>query len=268
MQTFGHLAAALNDWKSKNNITIDFDNSRRYFWRIGQPALDAWLPEFEEKVTDATSDEIAAYKKMFDEGGELAGIPVALKLPTFRGAKLYEMTETTKSFTLDNVVNSWEGNICNQSRAVTAGGDSLNAVVLLKPGTVKFTSVFDGVDSNLSKTTGIIYGYGVQLLRRQVNRNNGESIFGFVNYTTGDMQIVRTNTYNEDMINQYEIYCTTPKSSGGTGSGSGSGSSGGSSSKVFPKLNHATITGTFSIFGDPCKEVFSFDLDSNNYFFN
>ena len=268
MQTFGHLAAALNDWKKKNDLTIDFNNSRRYFWRIGQPALDAWLPEFERQVTDATPAEIAAYKKMFDEGGEMAGIPVALKLKDFRGAKLYEMTETVKQFSLDNVTTVWEGNVCNQSRGITAGGDALTAVVAMKPGSFKFSSVFDGVDSNVSKTTGIVYGEGVQDFRRTVNRNGEESIFGFINYVTGDLQLVRSNTYNDDMIAQYEAYCTVPhasSSSSSSNSGSGSGSS---TEKVFPKLKHVNITGNFSIFGDPCKEVFSFDLDSNDYFFN
>ena len=270
MQTFGHLAAALNDWKKKNNLTIDFNNSRRYFWRIGQPAIDAWLPEFEQQVTDATPDEIAAYRKMFDEGGEMAGIPVALKLGNFRGAKLFEMTETVKQFSLNDITTVWEGNVCNQTRNITANGDSLTAVVMLKPGTFRFTNVFDGLDSNISKTTGIIYGKGVQDYRRTTNRNGEESIFGFINYVTGDLQLVRSNTYNDDMILQYEAYCTVPhasssSSSNGGGSGSGSGTS---TEKIFPKLKHANITCDFSIFGDPCKEVFSFDLDSNDYFFN
>lgn len=263
MQTFGHLAAALNDWKKKNNLTIDFNNSRRYFWRIGQPALDAWLPEFEQQVTDATPDEIAAYRKMFDEGGEMAGIPVALKLGNFRGAKLFEMTETVKQFSLNDITTVWEGNVCNQNRNITANGDSLTAVVMLKPGTFRFTNVFDGLDSNISKTTGIIYGKGVQDYRRTTNRNGEESIFGFINYVTGDLQLVRSNTYNDDMILQYEAYCTVPHASSGSGSSSGT-----STEKIFPKLKHANITGDFSIFGDPCKEVFSFDLDSNDYFFN
>lgn len=265
MQTFGHLAAALNDWKKKNNLTINFDDSRRYFWRLGQPAIDAWLPEFEQKVTDATADEIASYRKMFEEGGELAGIPVSTKLPSFRGAKLYEMTESEKTFSLEDVVTTWEGNICKQGRDITAGGDALQSVIAIKPGTVKFTSTFDGVDSNTSKTTGLIYGHGLQDKQREVNRNGGESIFGYVSYITGDLQLVRSNTFNDDMILQYEAYCTVPH--GGSSSSGGSSSGGSSSSHVFPKLNHANITGSLTVFGDPCKEVFSFDLDSNDYFF-
>lgn len=276
MQTFGHLCAAFNDWKKKENITIGPNDTTTYFWRLCPEAITAWLPEFEEKVTDATQDEINAYRSMIREGGEIMGIPVAPNITNYRGAKLYKLDVVHNTFTMNDTVTVYEGNILSSDRKATSDGDLITIPLGIQPGSVHFTNTFDGTDQKISKTEGLIMGEGFKRNSRDINRLDDESIYAIVNYVTGAIQLVRSNSYNDKII--YDIrngYKGTTTTNTGTGSNTGTntGTSGqtgtGSSTEnqwLISPLKVANITGEFNTFSNTSQLVFSFDLDSDDYF--
>ena len=75
------------------------------------------------------------------------------------------------------------------------------------------------------------------------------------NYENGNIELVRSSTYNENLvINKYEPFCI---SGGNSSSGSSSGGSS-SSPEPLPPLNRMNITGIFETYGDPTECVFTY----------
>ena len=252
---YGKFIVAFNDWRKEQELTISAQAGFQYLWRLGTEAVKVWEPEFEEKIPDATEEEIEMFKNTLREGGTLVGIPIGKAIERFNGAKLYKMTKHNQSFSIPNVVFSYMGNIFSGGRTVTTDGEQVTIPIVITPGSIKFTNLFDGIDTIFDRRRGSIVGKGFTYNQRGTNKQNGESVSGFVNYENGNIELVRSSTYNENLvINKYEPFCI---SGGGSSSGSSSGGSS-SSPEPLPPLNRMNITGTFETYGDPTECVFTY----------
>ena len=272
MESFGHMAAGFSNWKTTNNMTINFNDSRGYFWRMGTSAKEFWQPDFENQVPNAKPAEIAAFRAMFEDGGELLGIPVAKDLGNFRGIRLYKMGEYSKSFSVTNMLTAYSDVILASdilhTVTDTSTGDSFNPPIIIKPETLKMSGNFDGIDIIASKISGIIYGAGLKNQLRITNRINGESIMGTIDYRNGNIQLIRSNDINDKLIPEYETfieeYNNLPPGTviGGTDDPSASGASV-VSAPIAPsgRLVHIDFTLNYTVFGDPVIKVWEFMLD-------
>jgi hypothetical protein len=251
---YGKFIVAFNDWRKEQELTISAQAGFQYLWRLGTEAVKVWEPEFEENMPDATEEEIEMFKNTLKEGGILVGIPIGPMLEGFDGAKLYKMTKHNQSFSIPNVVFSYMVNIFSGGRIVTTDGEQVIVPIAITPGSIQFTNSFDGIDTIFDRQRGSIVGKGFSYNQRGTNKQNGESVSGFVNYVNGNIELFRSSTYNEDLvINKYEPFCI---------SGGGSSSGGSSSSpELLPSLNRMNITGTFETYGDPTECVFTYIME-------
>ena len=85
---YGKLASAFNQFKSENDLSISFAESRGYGWRIGtevkallQPSLDD-----EEGFEDYVKQE---FRNQFEEGHDMFGIPIIGTISGQHSRKLY-----------------------------------------------------------------------------------------------------------------------------------------------------------------------------------
>lgn len=273
MEKFGHMAAGFSDWKEETGLEINFNDSRGYFWRLGTPAKEFWQPDFENNVPDAKPAEISSFRAMFEEGGELLGIPVAKGLGNFRGIRLYRMSEYNKSYPVSNMLVVFNGVILpsDVSKTVTdtLTGDIFNPPIIIKPETLKMSGRFDGVDVIASKVSGLVYGAGLRNQIRTTNRVNGESIMGTFDYRNGNIQIIRSNDINDRLLPEYEAfieeYQNLPPGTviGGTGTDTSGDTSGGAAAPTAPsgRLVSIDFTLSYTVFGNPVSKVWEFMLD-------
>lgn len=272
MEKFGHMAAAFSEMKTARNLNIGFNDSRGYFWRMGTPAKEFWQPDFENNVKDAKPVEIAAFRAMFNEGGELLGIPVAKGLGNFRGIRLYRMAEYNKTYPVSNMLVVFNGIILPSDTPRTVNdpltNETFNPPIIIKPETLTMSGPFDAVDVIASKVSGLVYGAGLRNQLRATNRLNGESIMGTFDYRNGNIQLIRSSDNNDSLLPQYaqfvEEYKALPPGTviGGevttleesTGGSTGPTPPDGSLVSINYNLNYKT-------FGNPVSVVWEFMLD-------
>ena len=255
---YGKFIVAFNNWRNEQGITISAQDGFQYLWRLGTEAVKVWEPEFEENMSDATEEEIEMFKNTLKEGGILVGIPIGPMIEGFDGAKLYKMTKHNQSFSIPNVVFSYIGNIFSGGRDITTDGEQVTIPIVITPGSIQFTNSFDSIDTIFDRQRGSIVGKGFTYNQRGTNKQNGESVSGFVNYVNGNIELFRSSTYNEDLvINKYEPFCI----SGGDSSSDGSSEGSSSSPEPLPSLNRINITGTFETYGDPTECVFTYIME-------
>lgn len=277
MESFGHFAAAFNDMKNANNLKINFNDSRGYFWRIGEPAKTYWQPDYETKVPNAKPIEIQGFRAMFEEGGELLGIPTGKSLGNFNGIRLYRMTEIGQSFTINNLLFSYNGTMLNGSIGSNITSPDTNELftkpIIIKPETFRMLSSFDGLDVIASKVSGLIYGAGFRNGQRSSNRLGQESIMGTLDYRTGAINLLRSNSDNDLFAPQYQEFILGLESaaSGDSSSGDSTGGTvgGGASAGLTYTSTTPAPTGslttidincTYSVFDNPVTIVWEFQL--------
>jgi len=244
---FPEFASGFMDMKSTNNLTIDFNSSRGYFWRIGSDAQANFLPHLEIEIPNVSSVMDAQFKAMFYPNAELMGIPVGPALTDVTNkVRLYKASIVPQTFTTSQFLSFCDNIIVTGTTTVNdpITLESINLPVLIKPGTLTMDNIFDGIDLISSKTNGSIQGSGYVNGVRNANRNGDESILGSINYQTGEIQLLRSNTPNDNLMPQFVAYVA------GTGP------------KPTENLVEVSINLNFNIFSNPVTVVWEFELQS------
>lgn len=260
MIAFSNLAREFSDYRQEIDINDTYSNNYKYVWELPADALEYWKDEIDPYIEKFTTDEIEAYKSMFQVGKKILGIYVgAESLDTY--ARLYQLTEYTWHFTIPDILCSVDYNIIRHSpysRGVTLpSGHYTELPLLIKPRSVRFTNVFDGWDIPSNDQYGNISGYGFDCFTRDHNRRGQESIYGFVDYQHGDIHLVRSHVGNEIKFERY--YDLLVQLAASSGSSSSSGGGGGISvSRPIP-YDYATISGELIILAPPITTVLEVD---------
>lgn len=271
MITFGNMAKEFNDWRQESDIADNPSNGYKYVWEIPADCLAEWkesMAPYEDKLTE---QQLQAYKSMFEVGQQLLGIYIgATALDT--KVRLYQLTEYDFDFSIPDILCSIDYSVADGSPYGSTlefpSGQTFDLPFLIRPSTFKMNSVFDGMDSQQSQEFGIISGEKFATHERDHHRLGEESIYGFINYKTGDIHLVRSNISNESKFEEYyDLLVMLAAGGGQSGGGSSGGSSGsGSGAPAIPPpdpYDYANITGTMKILGPPITTVLEINTDGD-----
>ena len=274
MLAFGNFMSQFAEYRASSDMADMASNSAKYIWEMPADALEEWktsIDEYEEKFTE---EELNNFRSMFAVGQKIVNIPVAAYSKDSY-VRLYQLTEYDYSFIIPDVLCSVDYNIIEDSPytadVTLSSGNKTTIPNLILPKSIIFDEGgFDGVDSPIISPYGLIRGDGFNKLLRDHNRLNGDSIFGFVNYATGDFHLIRSNIENEEKFETYYDKLAASAASSGSSSSSSSGSSSSSSSQSEPEpppepYDYLNITGTLKLLNAPVTVVFETDVDQDPY---
>lgn len=273
MIAFSNVMREYSDWRRTADVADSQVSNYKYVWEVPQEALDTWKDALDEYADRFTTEELNNYKSMFQIGRQMTGIYIGATSPDSY-CRLYELTEYVWSFTIPDVLCSIDYNIISHSPyssvATFPSGQTFELPLLIKPRSLRFTSIFDGNDAPSNALYGIISGYDFDILLRQHNRIHSESMYGFINYKTGDIHVVRSNTENEIKFEKYydqleKLLAAASSTSSGSGSSSGSGGAA-STTPQFPPpppYDYVDIPGELVIIAPPIKTILEIDTDGD-----
>ena len=269
MLRFGKFAAKFYDWRVENNFSTDVNNNIKYMWSIPQAALDQWKTELEPNKERFTDQEYESYQSMFELGHSLLGINIA-KTTNDNIVTLYVVTEKEVEFTVSKVLTGTTTKIVDgyTTDATLPDGSQITLPFLIKPnslytGTVEEenATVFDCKDTRSGKF-GTIIGKGFVSFRRDHNMLGEESWLGTIDYTTGNLHLIRYNPSNEEAFIKNYKAAGSAGSSSSSSSGSGSGSGSSTAAKAIP-YEYADLSGIVNILTEPINVVFSYDISDS-----
>lgn len=300
MKTFNELVIAYNEWRNANAISTSLEENIKYIWILPTDALNEWAHELDDKSDIFNEEELANYTNMFTVGNKILGITLAAtdnsnivklyRLTTYNSAFLFENVLCS----VDGNIRTKPNNI---NISDTDGNSySINLPVVVQPKSIQFDKIpennydgvdvregsgaplfediFDGVDQPFKNTRGIISGKGYTAYQnnqynrdshRLININTSkesetESIFGAIDYSTGNIHLVRSFPDNEEKFITYYDELEQLLAGGGSGESSESGSS---TTPMFPPpipYTYVNISGTFIELGEPAELVFEFNI--------
>ena len=264
MIRFGELIQKFSEFRLESDIKDAINNAVKYVWEIPQIALDAWKTEIDEYEDKFTSEELENYRNMFEVKKSICGVHI-ISLSTDTKARLYQATENEYTFTSPNFLVSTDFNILAQSpysNLVTLlNGKTEELPYVLKPKSFEFKTVFDGIDSKSNDAFGVFQGYDFSVTHlRDHNRQGEESIFGSVNYSSGDIHLVRSNTSNEEkFVKYYQMLAA------GMNNGSGNNGQGGGTAVQIEPYDYATVIGTCIVLSGPLQLIFEMETNQDPY---
>lgn len=272
MISFGNLVKAFSDWRKTSDIADSQVSNYKYIWEIPQDALNTWKEFLNQYADKLTTEELTNYKSMFAVGKQMTGIYIGATSPDTY-ARLYKLTEYTWDFTIPDILCSANYDITSNApysnTAVFPSGQRFELPLLIKPRSVVFSTVFDGYDTPMDETFGIISGKDFANKIRNHNRRGQESIYGFINYKTGNIHLVRSNLKNETKFEQYyDKLLKLLAAANSSSSDSAQSSDSSSSSQAFtepppPPYDYADIAGRLTIIAPPITTVLEVDTEGD-----
>lgn len=257
MSEFSDFISAYDDFKTNNNLTIDYINSRGYGWRLGVNAKEAFAKHLEEQDTDQFTDVMKQnFKNIFEKGHDMLGIEV---LGTCSGdyankVFLYKITERTKKGTLNDVAFSSHTTLFTPARVQ----DPITNMMFywnycLKPESLSLTDS----KNNSMKDSRVDANIGQFVFKKDLDMTSG-----MINYKTSGFDLSRVSNENvlitNDTIDKYNKLIASAGASGGT-------STSGSSSSMLPKPNPIELKNenynlTYIAYESPVKVFWEYEL--------
>lgn len=258
MKKFSDLSIAFNKWRVNNNIPYSVSDLARYIWSLPESAVEVWKSELDPYSDFISESNIRIYKSMFDPGSRLLGISNADAYTSSTLVRLYKLTEVRGTFSVKDMLNSSRSSLINKSRTFQLpSGESVTIPVIIKPNSVVINSGFSGTDSRINYRTGIVSSADAKRGIVQDNYNSGNSVYGLVDYTNGEFQLVRNNPDNDDKFPKYydDLVKMVKESSSSEKKPESS-----PQKEVPPNYEYRSLSGEFIYFDNPIELAFEFEV--------
>jgi len=190
MKKFSEFCLDFNSWKNQTNISMD--EVDKYFFKFPQKALDKWKYEYENSTEDPDPQMIEMFHSMLSINSDIMGFKLA-GISDIDEVQFFKISTEDVEFAIPDFLTYTKCKIVEDNE--------LQLPKTILPGSVKFTSGFDCFDQKSKNNMGIIFSNTAFELGTNYQENN--SIFGLVNYSTGEIELVNTNSNNDTKFENY-----------------------------------------------------------------
>lgn len=271
MKKFTDLVQAYYDWSANTDILNIPNRNIKYLWSASESAFLAWQNELEDQKEEFTEQAYEQYQSMFQVGKIMLGFTVGCINNTNK-INLYKLAERTVRWHMNDVLCSNSINILYQnglSNKADLDGNEVELLTTVVPKTLSSNNIsFDLIDIK-SGTIGAALGHEYLDGIRLHNRLEKESWLASLNYSNGDLHLIRSNTDNEAKFKKYyeELLKAVRSISNRTFTNQNEFSTTVATISYIPErpnsYKYVDISGTCNIVGNPTTLVFSFDAEDD-----